>query len=332
MQYKIIFISISLALCFGCAEKPGFTINGEVADYEGPIYLRYNNTFDSTQVVDGQFIFTGSVDHVIEAALVLNKELPGTNSLYFGNEIVSVNASKQGEMLFIDDFEGPTSDLITQVVEEMTVIYEDAQLVRSNALFPYTDSIIDVHPRNEFILEISSEIVTSGFLTVAQCTALMNKMDTTVMNASDLKAMRKTIARMEVLNVGDEFPEFNLTDQEGNNLTNEIFTGKYLLVDFWATWCMPCLESFQKLEKIYPKHKDKLEVLSVSLDLSEERMNKYMDTNPFPWKNSYVKDEFDNPFVQQLGVVFLPFTYLINPEGKIEAINITVDQLNTFIE
>jgi thiol-disulfide isomerase/thioredoxin len=110
------------------------------------------------------------------------------------------------------------------------------------------------------------------------------------------------------------------------------YKGKVVLVDFWATWCGPCRQELPNVKENYEKHHDKgFEVVGISLDDDVEALNKFIKTEKLPWENLLPADEsqrgWKNPLADKFGVEGIPFTMLVNRQGKVVALNVRGDAL-----
>ncbi|MCK8479791.1 TlpA family protein disulfide reductase [Psychroserpens algicola] len=100
---------------------------------------------------------------------------------------------------------------------------------------------------------------------------------------------------------GDIFPKYSLKTLEGKMIDNNSFKGKYILIDFWATWCIPCVKKRPVLEEINKKFGDKIEIISISLDseistVQNFRKEKYrMD-----WNHSIKPKMINDPLIKNL--------------------------------
>lgn len=97
--------------------------------------------------------------------------------------------------------------------------------------------------------------------------------------------------------------------------------GKYVLIDFWASWCVPCRKAIPHLKEVYEKYRSKgFEILSLSGDQNQEAWRKAMDQEKMPWPK--VCDDFPAQFApSRVGSIyqtrFIPFYVLLDKEGKI---------------
>lgn len=148
------------------------------------------------------------------------------------------------------------------------------------------------------------------------CNALVNADNYFVRHlSSELAARKRTI-------IGMQAPPFEITDDKNKTFTNDSFNGKYLLLDFWASWCTPCREESPKLVEAYNRYADKgLEMISVSVDRDKSEWAKAMKEDGLNWIQVCVGA--NSKIDQNFGIYFLPSNFLIDPNGKIIAENLT---------
>lgn len=112
-----------------------------------------------------------------------------------------------------------------------------------------------------------------------------------------------------------EMPNFSLADMDGKTWDSAAMKGKLVMVDYWATWCVPCKEMFPVLDKLREKYKDKgFELLSVSVDQKKGDLDKYLKGHKFP--NPVLHDTAGTS--SEWGIRFIPASFLIR-DGKIVA-------------
>ena len=119
---------------------------------------------------------------------------------------------------------------------------------------------------------------------------------------------------------GAKFPEFAEKDLQGKPFSVAATKGKVVLVDFWATWCGPCVGELPNVQKVYEKHHAAgLEILGISLDSDKAKLEKFIETKTVPWQQYFDGKGWQNKLAQQFGVMSIPATYLLDGEGKIIA-------------
>jgi peroxiredoxin len=121
--------------------------------------------------------------------------------------------------------------------------------------------------------------------------------------------------------VGALVPDFELPDPEGNMLKLSSLRGKYVIVDFWASWCGYCRKETPNLKEQYKKYKDEgLEILSVSFDTDDKAWRKAMKHDDMPWLQVVDKTGVGkSDLIVKYGNVGLPFIFLIDKEGRMIA-------------
>lgn len=121
--------------------------------------------------------------------------------------------------------------------------------------------------------------------------------------------------------VGKDVPTFSLVDLNDPKIiyTSENLKGKIVLIDFWATWCVPCIEEMPNLHKQYEKYKEKnFEILSISLDEKADIVQKFRSQKwKMPWLHALMSSSKD--VQRQFEIVGIPKAVLINANGKIVA-------------
>jgi len=114
---------------------------------------------------------------------------------------------------------------------------------------------------------------------------------------------------------GKMAPDFTLKDIDGNDLTLSSLRGKYLILDFWGSWCVWCIKGFPELKKYYEKYSDRLEILGVDCGDTEEKWKAAVAKNELKWK--HVFNPQDSKITEMYAISGYPTKIIIDPEGKI---------------
>ena len=115
---------------------------------------------------------------------------------------------------------------------------------------------------------------------------------------------------------GREAPDFTLMDINGKPLSLSSLRGKYVVLDFWGSWCGWCIKGYPDMKKYYEKYKDKIEILGIDCNDTEEKWKKAVADNQLPWLHVYNKKD-DNDVTKLFGITGYPTKILIDPQGKI---------------
>ncbi len=133
--------------------------------------------------------------------------------------------------------------------------------------------------------------------------------------------------------VGQLAPEISLAQIDGKTLKLSELKGKYVLVDFWASWCGPCLRDMPEMKEIYADYKDhNLEILGVSLDHKAKNWQQAIEKHELPWQHVSDLGGWNNQAALDYGVESIPHTVLIDPNGEIIAIGLRGEQLKKKIK
>ncbi|MFD2515762.1 redoxin domain-containing protein [Pontibacter locisalis] len=167
-----------------------------------------------------------------------------------------------------------------------------------------TASLID--PVNDFAFADSMATLFSQNIPDSKYTTMLNER---------LKPYRSTA-------IGQTAPDFALATPEGDTKSLSSLRGKYVLIDFWASWCGPCRKENPNVVKMYNKYKNKgagFEIFGVSLDQSRDKWLAAIEKDQLTWPHVSDLKGWESSAAQLYNVTAIPQTVLLDPEGKIIA-------------
>jgi peroxiredoxin len=149
-----------------------------------------------------------------------------------------------------------------------------------------------------------------------------DKILTMIAAQAESKKIQKDLA------VGKPFPDFDVKDLDGKPLSVANFKGKIVLIDFWATWCGPCVAELPNVIETYGKYHDKgFEVIGISLDQDQAKLTAFIKEKKMPWPQYFDGKGWQNQLGQKYGINSIPATYLIGKDGNILAKNLRGEAL-----
>jgi peroxiredoxin len=356
--------------CGGRHEKGTFTISGKIKNVENQdVYLEMlpfsenpPQVLDTAKITNGSFTLTGkSMEEGLfrirmqkskNMYLVLNDQDEITFSAD-GNDkgMKSLSVNSPANQLFLqfiraleskqvsvannkDAMETAATDSLKNVA---TASYEAEKSAYKKFMIQFVDTCSDpvvslfaLGFANEFSteeLKKATSSLTKRFPKHSGLNEVMKKYETYLNGLNQPKQPEQAIPT-----TGSMAPDFTLNNREGKPVSLSSFRGKYVLVDFWASWCGPCRGENPFVVAAYQKYKSKnFTVLGVSLDEEKDAWLKAIVKDKLEWEHVSDLKGWGSIVVPMYGFEGIPYNVLVDPTGKIIATELREEELELFL-
>jgi peroxiredoxin len=248
----------------------------------------------------------------------------------------------------IRDFNKLSNDygkIFQKIQSEYTVLVSanpDAKDSIYNALMPKFQANMDKFSEEGFKFVQDNKENLAGFY--AAGTIDQNKFEQQLITYAEEvkskfpknKAVQSFVTKMlglKTVSIGQIAPDFQLPDQNGKEFKLSDFRGKYILLDFWASWCAPCREENPNIVKQFERFKGKnFSVLGISLDDDRASWLQAIKDDQLNWSHLSELKKWDGKVSILYKIEGIPASFLLDPKGKIIAKNLRGAELELFLE
>ncbi|WP_316794668.1 TlpA disulfide reductase family protein [Pedobacter frigoris] len=195
------------------------------------------------------------------------------------------------------------------------------------------EQILNLIPkhRNSMPVAVMASLYAEPGDSIPKIEAFLKQFDPSIQHCYYLQQIKRKLDRIKAVAIGQQAPGFELKNLDGAPVNLNAFKGKYLLLDFWASWCGPCRKENPTVVKAYDNYKAKgFTVLGVSLDADEAAWRKAVKEDGLPW--TQVLNDKQVGAQRLYDVKAIPANFLIDPQGKIIATNLRGPELEQALE
>lgn len=330
---KKILIIITLLYPLISYSQENFNISGKVGfTNAGLAVLNYKiddiSYTDTVKVKTGIYSFKGNTPRLTGASIqILYYAAPGFTNI---SDILNFYLENKNISIISSDYAKNSKISGSEINEEY------AKLKNYIANSSATSSIAI----SNLYAKYASENITNFMGLVALSNSIVRDVDESttqvILNkfTPELKSSRlgqniqSTIQTLQKTKPGNNAIDFIQNDENGKPIKLSDFKGKYVLIDFWASWCNPCRRENPNLVNAYNQFKNKnFTIIGVSLDRNKESWLKAIKDDNLTWTNVSDLKYFDNAVAKSYAIKGTPTNLLIDPEGKIVAKNLFGPQL-----
>ncbi|MBP1618440.1 MAG: Thiol-disulfide oxidoreductase resA [Bacteroidetes bacterium] len=361
---KKIITPLCLLLSFFAVAQQAYQVKGKLtkADQIEKAFLAYmvegKQKIDTAVVVNGAFQFSGTVTSPKQARLAFGrKEKAARNNdvamFYIEKGVVTINGVDSAKTAVISS---PLNDDYTKLKNLLkpVSVQQEALMKEYQAATPEQKKdevfMAKIEARDEelskqekmilksFLQQNKSSFVNFFVLSqiggyapdVAEIEPLFQSLSSSLKSTTEGKEFAEKIASLKAVGVGAIAPDFTQNDTKGNPVKLSSFRGKYILVDFWASWCGPCRRENPAVLEAYNQFKDKnFTILGVSLDNAQANWEKAIEADKLAWTQVSDLRGWQNEVAVLYGVQSIPQNFLLDPNGKILAKNLRGEELKS---
>lgn len=364
MRKLALILLVSISALAACTDKSKFTINGSFknADVKNKVYLygMASNTMvllDSTNLsANGEFKFVNTkpeadffrVNYLTNEYIVIAKngdQVKITADVNDKNQHYDIEGAEEADKLkelneLKIKHQSKISEVSKEFEEKVAANPEQRDAILQQLSPIYTSTLNELNQAIiKFAMENTKSLVSFYAISLVNpvgnekaLVAYADKVDPALKQHAAVKNFVEKVGRLKAVQVGQIAPDFTIQSIDGKPVKLSDYRGKFVLLDFWASWCGPCRAENPNVVSAYQTYsKRNFTVLGISLDKDKAAWAQAVKQDRLTWQQAGELKDFEGETVKLYQVEAIPSSFLIDPQGKIIARDLRGEELNAFL-
>ena len=340
---KYIQILILTILVISCKKDKSneFSLDVKVnGDYNGYLYLNYDEKKDSSLVTNGRAFFNGSVSYPTIARYRTIHSSASDKDFYLENEEIEMEITFSKKKISGNNLDWFTINSISGT--KTSVLQKDFEDFKrdfssdkdwQNKLYEKLRKVITQNPKNRYTGDLLTGITFDTILSTEQIEQLYNKLNIEFQSPYSVKIIKAKAFPDYIVKINDSIYDFTLPNKEKKLVGTKDFREQILFIDFWASWCKPCIAQFPELTIIKNDFEEKgVTILGVSIDEKEEDWLKAMQKEKPNWENVIDTQGLKGKLANKYGIFSIPYNILVDEKGKVIANDMSLERLRKVLD
>ena len=329
---RIMSAALVAAVLCGCAkEGVKYRVRGTVPNLSGEISLVTDDAvLDKQTVKDGKVSFSGTLEQP-QLAFLQDAEGEYVASMFLENGTVTLSDTEPVGTPSNDAskrYMTQIGELVNEFYDKNTTPERRVMLQEREAFL--MDSTIEANKDNIFGAVLLVQAASGGGMDAKDAAAVLAGFSERMQSHPYMVELKNHLEKTGPTDVGRKFMDITMNDSEGKavSLSETVAANRYTLLDFWASWCGPCMGELPNLKAAYEKYSDKgFEIYGVSLDEDRSGWEAALKNKDMKWINVGSLEGWLTPAVKEYGVQSIPASWLIASDGTIVARNLRGGEL-----
>jgi len=358
--YVIVAVAFMATVTISCKNSKQFTINGKI-DHAGTI--KKVLLYETDQLVDSAFLNEKSEFKFIRTSpesnfysiaiegktfLVVAKngdELDFSTDYTDASNTYKIDGSEESEKIRqFNIISAKYGKIFQQINDQYSTLRSEKPAAKDslyNIFFPLFQKNMDAFSVETLKFGEENKGDLAGFYAITtldqfkyepQLIKFADEIKDKYPGNEAVQSFIKKMMAIKPVSVGQKAPDFQLPTPDGKMVKLSDMKGKYVLLDFWASWCAPCRAENPNVVKRYNEFKDKgFSIISVSLDDNKQAWEKAIKDDKLAWTHVSELKKWDGKVTETYKVDGIPASFLLDPDGKIVAKNLRGDDLKNFL-